>query len=56
MSACSSQQAVGWFLVEERQPRERKALVQSPGLTSWYGSSVCCDWGAARPWLEPGLD
>lgn len=30
--------------------------MQSPGLTSWCGSSICCGWGAARPWLEPGLD
>lgn len=35
VSTCSAQQAVGWFLVKEWRPRERKALVQSPGLTSW---------------------
>lgn len=57
---CSSQQAVGWFLVEERH-REWKALVQSPGLTSWYGSMPCCGPGAARlcwggPLAEPGLN
>lgn len=62
MSACSSQQAVGWFLVgRAATPRMEGPGAEPRGLTSLvYGSSVCCGWGCTPVlgglWLEPGLN